>query len=310
MAGLLARAQAKRAIRRSLRDVPETDGLQLGACLKLGPRSAVFAATLDDLDCVVKQARSSGARDLARAQVNELRAQAEAMTSGPFRIPELLVARPDLGLVVMTRAPGQRLDHAIRAEPGRRAEHIGRAGQWLAAYVRDRTQADVFGGGDWIKRRRESIETLPPGEDRERLGALVSRMQAERADIAGRIVTRARSHGDFCAINLLLTETEVWGVDINNANWLALAKDMARFLVYVEIAVPSGRSDGPFGLSDADYTALIGQTGLLSQREAEMAMPYFLASELAGRLVSERRSSDLMRAARALADRMIATPAV
>lgn len=310
MAGLLARAQAKRALRRALRDVPEAEGLQIAECLKLGPRGVVFAGSIDDTDCVLKQARGSGARDLARAQVEELRAQGPAMSEGPFRIPELLVARPDLGLVVMTRAPGQRLDHAIRAEPGRRAEYVGRAGQWLAAYVRDRTQADVFGGGYWIKRRREAIETLPHGEDRERLGALVSRMQAERADIAGRIVTRARSHGDFCAINLLVTDDETWGVDINNANWLALAKDLARFLVYLEIALPSGRSDGPFGLSDGDYTAMISQPGLLSQREAEMAMPYFLASELAGRLVSERRDPAMLAAARSLADRMIATPAI
>ncbi|MBT8475962.1 MAG: aminoglycoside phosphotransferase family protein [Alphaproteobacteria bacterium] len=308
MTGLLARVKARRALRAALAPLPETDGLTLDTCLKATDHALVYAGTLDDEEIVVKQARGELAEKLAFAQVEELRYQHPRMRDGPFRVPEVLIARPEAGLVVMTRAPGIRLDRAIRDAPGLRAAFVRQAGEWLAHYIAPRREPDTFGGGYWIKRRSEALSELPPGPDHRRIGALIERMRAVRTEFTGRLITRARCHGDFCPINLLVAGDEMWGVDIQNSSWLAVAKDLARFLVYLEIALPAGVHDGPWGLSGEDYEGLLAADGLLEPGEAEMVMPYFLAVELAGRLMSERHDAFMLSSARQFADRMNATP--
>lgn len=308
MAGILARAKARRGLRKALAAVPEAEGLTLSKCLKSTPQTIVYAGMLDDEAVVVKQALGDEAITQVIAQTDELRFQHPRMSDGRFRVPELLISQPEAGIVVMTHAPGERLDQAIKANPGRRSELVASAGAWLAHYAAPRCETDSFGGGYWIKRRSDGMEHLPPGPDRERMAALIGRMRTLRSEFTGRLVTRARSHGDFCPINLLVAGGEIWGVDIQNSNWLALAKDLSRFLVYLEIALPAATHDGPCGLSQGDYDSLLAADGLLPSGEAEMIMPYFLAVEVAGRLVSERRDPFMLSSTRALADRMIQAP--
>lgn len=308
MPSLIAKARARHGIGRAVARAEGLAGLKLGRCLAARRQSRVWEATLAGRPVIVKQVLGDEAAERASAQAEELKYQHPRMRSGRYRVPEPLFWQPGEGLVVMEEAPGLRLDAALARAPGSRAALLAAAGGWLAHYTAPRRQSDAFGGGYWIKRRSSALGTIPDAGDRARLEGLIAIMRAERAEIAGRLVTRARSHGDFCPINLIVEGggDVVWGVDIHNSNWLAVAKDIARFLIYLSITQPHAASDGPMGLAAEDVAALTGAKGLIPPEEAEMVLPFFLASELAGRLQGERISAEAHPTARALADRMIA----
>ncbi len=116
---------------------------------------------------------------------------------------------------------------------------------------------------------------------------------------------RARSHGDFAPINLIVDGDRLWGVDIHNHTWIALMKDLARFLVFLEITQPHGSGNGPCGFASEDAEALIGTPRLIRDGEAECMLPFFAAVELSGRFLTEQAYPKVMGNARALADRML-----
>ena len=302
----LADWKARTAAALALRDVPETRGLKLVRCIKSGSEASVFEGVIKDRPVVMKRMTGEDAITRAQAMTDELRAQYPRMKDGPFRVPEPITTVPKKRLVVMERAPGKRLDQVLREDPAARPRILRRASLWLAHYIGERRVEDNFGGGFWIKTRRRAMNELAEGEDRDRVSGLIGIMETERNRIGPLPITRVRSHGDFCALNLMVDGDTIWGVDIQNNHWLALAKDLARFLVYLEITQPHGTYDGPCGLSGEDCEALLGTGGLIREREAEAMMPYFVATELSGRLMTEIAHPDVMENARRLADRILA----
>lgn len=297
--------KARSATWLALRGVPEARGLRLGRVLKNSPETAVFEATLNGRPVVVKRTIGVEASMRTGAQADELAVQHPLMCEGAFRVPEPILALPGQGIMVMEHAPGLRFDAVLRADPARRPERLRQAGEWLAHYTRTRRVEDAFGGGYWIKTRGQAMQAMPAGPDRERVAALIGLMERERARVGPCPITRARSHGDFCTLNLMVDGDAIWGVDIQNDTWIALAKDLARFLVYLEITLPQGETDGPCGLSDADAQALLGTPGLIRAGEIETMLPFFTAVEMSGRLMSESAWPGVMMNARALADRML-----
>lgn len=302
----LADWKARTAAALALRDVPEAKGLKLVRCIKSGPEASVFEGTIKGQPVVMKRMSGEDAVTRAKAMTDELRAQYPRMKEGQFRVPKPIITVPKKQLVVMERAPGKRLDHALREDPAGRARILRRASLWLAHYIGERRVEDNFGGGFWIKARRRAMAEMPTSDDHDRISGLIALMETERNRIGPLPITRVRSHGDFCTLNLMVDGDTIWGVDIQNSHWLALAKDLARFLVYLEITQPHGTYDGPCGLSGEDCEALLGAGGLIREREAETMMPYFVATELSGRLMTEIAHPEVMANARKLADRILA----
>lgn len=290
-----------------LRRERKARGLRVTDILKLSEETQVLGGRHGDREVVIKRHLGPEASVRAGAQADELAIQHPRMGEGPYRVPEPLLAFPEHGVVVMERAAGQRYDHALRNRPETRAELLRRAGAWLATYTELRRVEDTFGGGFWIKTRRSAMETLSEGPDRDRLAMLIDRMEHERARLGPCPLTRVRSHGDFSVLNLMVDGETVWGVDLQNRSWIALAKDIARFLVHLEILMPHGDTDGPCGLAAEDCEALLSAPGLIRRSEAEGMLPFFVAVELSGRLVSEARFPRVLENARALADRMADT---
>ena len=183
---------------------------------------------------------------------------------------------------------------------------MAEAGGWLAAYTRGERVSDDFGGGFWIRKRTEEARAMVKGETRHRIEALVRLMTEERARIANRPLTRARSHGDLRPRLLVRGKDVLWGLGTIGAHWIAVAKDVARFLVAAELIAPA---DGPFGIggfAEADLAGFTGDDGPLHPGEAEVMLPYFAASELAGRIAEGLDRDEEARAAE-LAARMLGT---
>ncbi len=278
---------ATEAVQKAVACDPDLKDLDLGDCLSAKADRAVFQAKLKGKDLILKIHMGDTAQEMATAQAAELAHQAPRMSKGRYRVPKLIYASETTPLVLMSRAGGLRTDKALKQDKISRSDLLHEAGRWLGTYVRDRRQTDPFGGGFWIQKRFDELGDIPDPKDKARMIGLINAMAADRFFLKGQPITRARSHGDFVPINLMVDDGMIWGVDIQNRRHLALAKDIARFLVYLEFSDPAATGPWRWGLSKADCDALLGDGDLIALDEAEALLPFFIAEELSGRLVPE-----------------------
>ena len=276
----LAQFRGRMAVRRALGGNEE--GLRLGPCLHRSPEALVFAGDLDGRSVAVKQAIGPRSRARTEAQGAELAHKHARLGAGSFRVPEPLLCRPEAGLLVMELADGDPFDVWLGREPDSRGEIVAAAGGWLSAFTRGERVSDDFGGGFWIKKRTEQARALPRGALRDRLDGLVERMSEARSRISNAPLTRARSHGALRPQALIRGDEAIWGIGLGGPHWIAVAKDIATFLVEIEIQSPANGPWGPGGFPEADVAAITGAGGPLHPGEAEVMLPYFAPSELAG----------------------------
>lgn len=298
------RLKARLSLWRTLRRVPDARWLIQRRVFKHSEETLVMAGRLRGRDVVIKQMLGKDPEARAKAQADELAIQHVHMGAGFDRVPEPILPLPKHGIVIMEHAPGQRVDKALR-DGGDRAEILRKSARWLGKYTELRRVGDTFGGGYWIKTRKSELNAMPPNQDHSRIAGLIDFMERERARIGTCALTRVRSHGDFSPLNLIVDGNTMWGVDIQNTHWIALAKDIARFLVHLEISVPNGATDGPLGFAKSDIEAFLMDDRLITLEECDRVLPFFIAVELSGRLRTEVRDTTTMKHARALADRVL-----
>lgn len=278
---------ATQALQVALADLPALAALRIDDCLKAAIDRAVFQAELGGDAVIVKLSHGEGAAQDVAAQAEELRFHRKRMADGPYRVPGLIAAMPDRGLLVMTFAPGLRLIDAMKERNGGdRYVLAAKAGRWLAYLTAERRRQAPLAAGYWRKRIGKLQGDAKSIEDRRLLGALGHWMETRMPDLGGVATTQVRGHGDFCPLNLIVDGDVLYGVDLQSSRWFALERDLARYLVVSAIGHgPAAASR--LGIDGDEMQALVSAPGLIAAAEAERVLPFFLACELGGRLISE-----------------------
>lgn len=267
---------------------------QVENVVKIGAAATVFEGHYDDAPAVLKLFHGEDRTERAREQKRELTRLSAFMDRGLFRVAPLLAAWPGEGITVTARIAGTPMDAMLPAcGPEERDALIGGAGRWLAHLVASATRPSEFGGNYWVRVRSAALERVQDDSpDGEMARALAERIVARLPTVAGHVITQARCHGDFAPANLIVTDSALYGIDIQNVHWLPLAKDVARFLVYLQTVHP--RPEGPclFGISQADLDVLTAPLTMLTQFERTRFLPFFIGVELADKFVTIDRNSD------------------
>ena len=278
---------ATQALQTALDDLPALAALRIEDCLKAASDRAVFRAKLGGEAVIVKLSHGETSAEDVAAQAEELRFHWPRMAEGPYRVPGLIAAMPDRGLLVMTFVPGFRLIDAMKERNGGdRQELAAQAGRWLAHLTAERRREAPLAAGYWRSRIEKLELTAGNAEDRHLLGALGQWMATQLPGLSGLATTQVRGHGDFCPLNLIVDGGVIYGVDLQSSRWFALERDLARYLVVSAIGHgPTATSR--LGIDGDEMQALISAPGLIAAKEAERVLPFFLACEMGGRLVSE-----------------------
>ena len=276
------RAVRLEAARTHLAQVP---GCTLTATLKIGDDSTVLTGTFHNTPCVFKWFHGTKAGQIVTATQSELAAVAPRLSSGPLQINACLAALPDLGVVVLGFAPGPRLTHVIAdADSATRAALMTQAGAWLNAYVGPRHRIGSFGPGYWLKRLRDRPV---PKSDEGLMATLLAALMDMAEVLKGSSVTQAATHGDFAAINLHYADGVMTGVDVQGTAWLPQARDVAKFLVWTTLHCPTS---GPTlcGVPRSDLAAILAGKPM-PLTEVETILPFFIGTQLYGRLLENHR---------------------
>lgn len=228
--------------------------------------------------------------DQAEARLQEA---ARALGQGFDAVAPPLLALPEQGILITAPAPGQPVALALAdADDARRAELIGRMGIWLRNLASSTRTRGAFGPRHWIGGLEARVSAAAGAWiDRDLVARHMQRMRAEAEPLRGAAVERGLCHGDLTPDNLFLDIlrpglTRLTAIDMQGSTVMALARDMARLLVWLE----SRRNEPPpktrDGVALADWQALTGVAGLLAPDQApilrfligELMLAYYLDS--------------------------------
>jgi hypothetical protein len=305
---ILGAQQAVDDLMRVVRGRPDYARLRVLQVLRAKHNRAVFAVRFGGERAVLKRFIMPGAAETVRALEAELAHLSGHMAEGRLRIVRCLHADPELGLAVMSHAPGRRLAEVLAfASPVRRARLLRQVGEWALAYSAGRTRAATFGPRLWLQQCRALDLSHLDAPARARMEALAEALQARVRAHQGRLVTQGAIHGDLTPANLHLHAGVLYGVDVKGACWLAAARDVARFAVWMASRTDLGDRPRLYGVDRADLEALL-DAGLLPAEEYDTVLPFFVGERLFHALADPTRRTDEATRLLAAVDGFVASP--
>jgi hypothetical protein len=280
----LHRDQAAKELSRFLDKQPEITRYTLLDAIKVTKKSWVYKAKVNGEKVVVKRFMDGDVAHTVRSLKAELDYLETTFNSDRFQANRCLHAWPRSGTVVLSFAPGKRLGDKIAGSSGKaRTRLMKQSGEWLRRYCAPRQRDSTFGPGFWVKKvAAKNIDHIRSNEDRILVDRLLTSLRDQVENVKGVPVVQAAIHGDFVGINTHYHRGTIYGVDIQGECWLAIAKDAARFLVWLQIHDSSREDKRRYGIS-VEYIDAFLQSNVLSIEEQTTTLPFFIGEQLFGR---------------------------
>jgi len=285
----LLHASDKLAVARKADDV--LGALQDVDLLRATRHAAQFRATLDGKDVTLRMVFSPDAVAHTQTQAAKLDALSSRMSDGKYRVPHLVAVRPAFGATLTEYIDGTSLEGqiALADTVAVRRVPIRAAAQWLAHLTQDERSTGGLAARHWLRQRLPELSKIDHPRDVDLAKQLALQLDVLCATVHGSEVTRAITHGDFTAANLISGRDALYGVDIKNTHSLPIVRDLARFLVHLSVTQPGTGRVHIAGIQKADFEALCHLPELISAEERDRLMPYFIGIELAERYSRMKR---------------------
>lgn len=279
-------------------EVQSLQGLQL---LKVSDQSWVASARINGEKVVVKRFLQGDLAQRIQGLKGELDYIETVFGDSNCQANKCLMAWPDEGVVVLSFAPGQRLGDKISTSSGRKRQQLlGHSGEWLARYTAPRQRDSSFGPAFWVKKLRKiDISHINDPADRDLVKQLIAAMESQIKTLRGCAVVQAATPGDYVGINAHYHKGVIYGVDIQGKSWFPIAKEAARFLVWMQIHdldLPEQRQSG---VAQIDWDAFLG-SGVLSEAEQRTTLPFFVGEQLYERYVENYHRKAIRQNSRAV----------
>lgn len=291
--------RAAEVLEAQLRTRPEINGLVLGEPLKVSEKSWVFTALLEGRRVVVKRLLQDNSADLVLRLKRELTYLETVFPHGDFDANRCLFAWPEDGIVILSFAEGPQLGDAIALATGAaRHQLLYQSGAWLKHYCATRTIERPFWPGQAMRKlAAKSLASVTAEADRKLLARLMANLRLRARATRGTPFVRAATHGDFVGINAHVSHGIICGVDIQGECWVAIARDVARFLVWLQIHDPIPPRAHRFGIRAEDVAAML-DSGVLDPGEHDTTLPFFIGTQFFSRFIGEYDRPDLRDATR------------
>ncbi|MFT6088554.1 MAG: hypothetical protein ACJARC_000223 [Sulfitobacter sp.] len=291
---ILAEEAASQELTAFLNTKPEVQHFTLGDGLKVTGKSWVFKAEINGEDVVIKRFFENDVSRMVLNLKDELDFLERSFGGGRYQANRCLYIWPQDGIAVLSFAPGNRLGDQIASASGDdRRQLIKQSGEWLRRYCSFRQRDSRFGPAFWVK-KVSSVKTdrISSPQDRLLLDRFLASIRAQVDGVKGVPVVQAATHGDFVGINAHYHQGTIYGVDIQGESWLAVAKDVARFLVWLQIHNPVSAGGHRYGIS-LEYIDAFLESGVLNDNEQTTTLPFLIAEQLYGRFVEGYAREDL-----------------
>lgn len=272
--------EAVNALTRYLKSRPNVRSLRILEALKFSEASWVFTAKLNGEKVVIKRFFNDDRAHTVRSLRGELHRLEQTFENGDCQANRCLMAWPEDGIVILSHAPGPRLDKKIAAARGRsRQKLLAHSGRWLAQYTNARRRDANFGPGYWIKQLlARDHSAIDDPQSSAILGRMITSLKKQNDRVKGCPVVQAASHGDFVGMNAHYHRGTIYGVDIQGECWTAVAREAALFLVWLQMHDPDRPTKRIHGIRAEDVDALLS-SGVLLENEHQTTLPFFIGTQ-------------------------------
>lgn len=297
---LIKRENAEDYILAFLADRTEVQQVRGLEPIKVTDKSWVFSAEINGEKVVVKRFVGGDVSHTVRSLKSELDYIKNVFGDGKCQANKCLMAWPDDGIVVLSFVPGPRLGDKISTLKGQQRRNLlSHSGEWLSKYTNTRRRSATFGPRFWIKKLlSKDLSHINDVHDVALLRELVDALRIQKEKIRGCPVIQAATHGDFVGINAHFQKGVIYGVDIQGESWLPIAKEAARFLVWLQIHDVERPQKRHAGISLVDWEAFL-DSGVLPESEVKTTLPFFVGEQLYGRYVESYDRKEIRQNTRA-----------
>ncbi len=280
--------QAADAVQAALLQFPEVQDADIRRVLKFAATSQVYLGRVNGEKVIVKKFAGADATHTVQSLKGELDYLENVFTQETCQANRCLMAWPEEGLVVLSHAPGKRLEEKISESKGAsRAKLFRHSADWIETYTRARNRQTAFGPGYWIKElSQKPLDHIDDPEDKTAIDALLSALKRMNDTVKGAPVMQAATHGDFVGINAHFHKGVIYGVDIQGECWMAVAREAARFLVWQQLHDGLNTPETSFGINSPDWKAFLSGN-LLQDAEKRTTLPFFIGEQLFNRFVED-----------------------
>ncbi len=288
------REHASQELNGFLSQQPEVERFKLTDSLKVTEKSWVFKAKINGERVVIKRFFEGDFSHTVRSLKGELDFLERAFDDNRYQANRCLYSWPETGIVILSFVPGKRLgDKIAESTGGERWRLLKQSGEWLRQYCSFRQRDSTFGPGFWVKQvASKSTDHISSKEDRRLLDSLLASLRDQVEKVKGAPVVQAATHGDFVGINTHFHRGTIYGVDIQGECWLAVAKEAARFLVWLQIHDSSRAGDRRHGIHLGYIDAFL-ESDVLNAGEQTTTLPFFVGEQLYGRFVEGYDREDI-----------------
>ena len=290
--------QISQELTRKLETQDDIKICEITEVLKIAENTNVFFGRINNEKVVAKQFLHNNAQQTVKNLKQELDFISEKMGNGNLRVNKCLYAFPDEGIAVLSYAEGRRLGDVIEtSSPSERKQLIKKSGNWLKKYTRSRRREANFGSMYWYQLLEDMSPDHVSESDKKLCELFLKNLQQRASAIRGHSVIQAATHGDFVGINAHFSDGVICGVDIQGEVWLPIAKDVARFLVWLRIKNTTSFGRVHYGISYNDWAAMLSSQ-VLDENEYDTILAFFIGRELYCRFLDDYKFSDVQKNAR------------
>lgn len=271
---------------------PALQGAKLQRPLTLTASDTAILGTLNGDKVVFQLFLGAEAAARAEAQKAELDQMAAHLEDGPHQVPHCRMVLPEHGLTVLEFIGGKSLAERLpEANDQKRRQMLSQAGMWLKRYAMARRRKAHFGAPFWVETRGKRLAKI--NDSNPQALALLDTLRRRAETLRGAMVWQAAGHGQFTPANLKIHKGTFYGINILGENWSALARELAGFLVDVQITCPNSSDPAMrYGIAEADLLALL-KRNVLDADETHSILPFFIGVDILDRLITEARSPQL-----------------
>ncbi|KAB7613935.1 hypothetical protein F9L33_11305 [Amylibacter sp. SFDW26] len=277
----------------------EIKSCEIIEALKVTESTNVFVARINNEKAIIKQFLHDNAHRTVENLKKELDYIGEKMGHGNLQVNKCLYAFPDEGIAVLSYAEGRRLGDVIeKSPPSKRMQLVKKSGNWLKKYTRPRSRSAKFGPMYWYHLLQDiSTDHVKDKTDKALCLRMLENLRQRADTIKGCKVIQAASHGDFVGINAHFSKGVICGVDIQGEHWLPIAKDVAKFLVWLQIYSPIDTDHLTYGIASNDWSAMLASE-IISNDEYDTTLAFFVGRELYWRFLEGYNTPKIQKNAR------------
>lgn len=251
---LEAMAELMERMERAAQHAPELERLDLDEVLRfIDGKRAIFTGQFEGTPAIARFYFDEP-RAYAKRDWDELQRTSAYMSDGPYRVNKPLYHLPDLGLIVVQRAPGQpMLEHLWQTDLDKRFNMMPGAVRWLRHYTAPMERRAPMRAASWLSKAEKRLSKQASARLRPLLQELRTHLARLLPAMEGRDWRVSICHGDFHPNNLLVDDQTLIGIDTGGSAKLPIYKDMARFLTHMgrRGLHPSGRAQ--FGVDTGTF---------------------------------------------------------